>query len=56
MQYLLIIDGNLLSNKVKINLNVLCALMLNRIGGHVDCADVVTIDLRGTAQGSMELL
>ena len=49
-------NNNSFPDEVKINLNVLCALMLNRIGGHVDCADVVTIDQRGTAQGSMELL
>ena len=47
---------NALPNEVKINLNVFGMLMLNWVGGHVNCADVVTIDQRGTAQGSMELL
>jgi hypothetical protein len=37
-------DGNTLADKVKINLNMLGALVLNRVGGEVDDADVVTID------------
>ena len=36
--------GHSFSNKVKINLNVLCTLMLNEVGRHVDVTDVVTID------------
>jgi hypothetical protein len=28
-----LIDGNILSNKMKINLHMLGALMLNRVGG-----------------------
>jgi len=56
MQNTKITNSDSFPDEVKINLNVLCALMLNRIGGHVDCADVVTIDQCGTAQGSMELL
>jgi len=31
-------------HKVKINLDVLGTLMLNRIGGHVNGADVVAVD------------
>jgi hypothetical protein len=37
-------DGNTLVDKVKINLNMLGALVLNGVGGEVDDADVVTID------------
>jgi hypothetical protein len=37
-------DGNLLSNKMKINLHMLCALMLNGVGGEVHGADVVVVD------------
>uniref|UniRef100_A0A0A8XSD0 Uncharacterized protein n=1 Tax=Arundo donax TaxID=35708 RepID=A0A0A8XSD0_ARUDO len=33
-----------LPNKVKINLNMLGSLVLNRIGRHVDDADVVAVD------------
>jgi hypothetical protein len=37
-------DGNTLMDKVKINLNMLGALVLNWVGGEVDGADVVTVD------------
>jgi hypothetical protein len=37
-------DGNLLSNEMKINLQMLCALILNRVGGKVHDADVVAVD------------
>jgi hypothetical protein len=36
-------NGNLLSNKMKINLHMLRALMLNGVGGEVHGADVVTV-------------
>ena len=41
-------NGNSLPNKVKINLNVFGALMLNRVGGHLDHTDVV-VDQGSTA-------
>jgi hypothetical protein len=34
-------DGNLLSDKMKINLSMFDALMLNRVGGEVHDADTV---------------
>jgi hypothetical protein len=37
-------DGNILSDKMKINLHMLGASMLNGIGGEVHSADVVTVD------------
>jgi hypothetical protein len=37
-------DGNLLSDEMKINLHMLHALMLNKIGGEVHGADVVAVD------------
>jgi hypothetical protein len=40
-------DGNVLADKVKINLNMLGALVLNEVGGEVDGADVVTVDQSG---------
>jgi len=43
-------------HKVKINLDVLGTLMLNRIGGHVDSTDVITINQFGAAKGSVKLL
>jgi hypothetical protein len=43
MQNMKIINGNSLPDEVKIDLNVFSALMLNWIGGHVDCTDVVAV-------------
>ena len=51
-----ITNGNPLPNEVEINLNMLSSLMLNRVGGHVDRADVVTIHQGGAAKKGMELL
>ena len=43
------------SDEVKINLNVLGTLMLNRVGRHVHGADIVAVDQCGMAQGCMQL-
>jgi hypothetical protein len=40
-------DGNALADYVKINLNMLGALVLNEVGGEVDGADVVAVDQNG---------
>jgi hypothetical protein len=40
-------DGNALTDKVKINLDMLGVLVLNRIGGEVDDTDVVAVDQSG---------
>jgi hypothetical protein len=40
-------DGNALADKVKINLNMLYALVLNEVGREVDGVDVVTVDQSG---------
>jgi hypothetical protein len=37
-------DGNALTNKMKINLNMLGALVLNEVGEEVDGADIIAID------------
>ena len=39
-----ITNSNVLSDEEKINLNVLGALMMNGVGGHVDNVDVVAVD------------
>jgi hypothetical protein len=40
-----IIDGNVfLDELVKVDLNILCTLVLNGVGGEVDGADVITVD------------
>jgi hypothetical protein len=49
-------DGDLLSNKVEINLRMLGALMLNGVGGEVDGADVVAVDQRASRQRTLELM
>jgi hypothetical protein len=41
---------------VKVDLHVLGALMLHRIGGEVDRADVVAVDEGNTLEGVVELL
>jgi hypothetical protein len=51
-----ITNCNSLPDEVKINLNVLSALMLNRVGGHVGCADVVTIHQCSAAQRGVKIL
>jgi hypothetical protein len=37
-------DDNLLSDEIKINLHMFCALMLNGVGGEVHGVDVVAVD------------
>jgi hypothetical protein len=37
-------DGNTLMDKIKINLNMLGALVLNRVDGEVDGTDVIPVD------------
>jgi hypothetical protein len=37
-------NGNTLADKLKINFNMLGALVLNGVDGMVDNADVVTVD------------
>ena len=49
MQDTKITNSNSLSDEVKIDLNVLGALMLNWVGGHVDGTDVVTIHQCGAS-------
>jgi hypothetical protein len=55
MQDTKITDSNSLPNEVKIDLNVFSALMLNRVGGHVNCTDVIAVHQCGTPEGSMQL-
>ena len=55
MQNTKITNGDSLPDEVKIDLNVLGVLMLNRVGGHVDGTDVVTIHQCGTSKRGMQL-
>jgi hypothetical protein len=47
MEDMNISDGDTLADEVKINLNMFGALMLDGVGGEVDCGDVITIDQGG---------
>jgi hypothetical protein len=47
-------QGDLLVNKVYINLYMLGGLMLNRIPGHLDSPDVVTINNSSLLDGMMK--
>jgi hypothetical protein len=46
-------NGDLVANKVKINLNMLCTLVLNRVRGHVDGTNIVIIDQAAAGQRRM---
>ena len=49
-------QGDLLTDEVDINLNVLRASVINWIGCHVDNADIVTVDNHRRSNGNIELL
>jgi hypothetical protein len=39
-----ITDGNAFQDEVEVDLDMLCTLVLNGIGGEVDGTDVITVD------------
>jgi hypothetical protein len=39
-----ITDGNAFPDEVEVDLDMLCMLVLNGVGGEVDDADVITVD------------
>jgi hypothetical protein len=49
-------DGNLLSDKMKINLHILGALMLNGVGGEVHGVDIVAVDKCAPRRRGLELV
>jgi hypothetical protein len=49
-------DADLLSDKMKINLHMLRALMLNGVGGEVHDTDVVAVDESVPQRRSLELM
>jgi hypothetical protein len=51
-----LVNGNILSDKMKINLHMLGMLMLNMVGGEVHGANVVTIDKGAPRWWSLELV
>jgi hypothetical protein len=51
-----ITNGNAFSNEVEVDLDMLCVLVLNGVGGEVDGADIIVVDESALRQRSMELL
>jgi hypothetical protein len=51
-----ITNGNSLTHKVEIYLNMFCALVLNRIGGEINCTDVITINQSTLGQRAIEFM
>jgi hypothetical protein len=51
-----ITDGNAFSDEVKVDLDMLCTLVLNEVGEEVDSADIIAVDKSALRQQSMELL
>jgi hypothetical protein len=49
-------QGHLLADEVDVNLDMLRAPMMDRVGCHIDSTDVVTVDNGGVVQRDMELL
>jgi hypothetical protein len=47
---------HLLANEVNVDLDVLRASVVDRVGRHIDGTHVVTVDNGGGGQGNMELL
>ena len=48
-------DSNPVTNKVEVDLHMLRALVLNRVGGEVHDADVVAVDERALGERAVEL-
>jgi hypothetical protein len=48
--------GNLVSDEMQIDLNMLGVLMLNWIGGKIDNTDIVTVDERDLLNRLVKLL
>jgi hypothetical protein len=49
-------DGNLLSDKMKINLHMLSVLMLNGVGGEVHGANIIAVDKCAPRWWGLELV
>jgi hypothetical protein len=55
MEYPSMTEGDVLPNKVEINLYMLCPLVLYRIVGKIYCTDVITVDDSGLTGWSVKL-
>jgi hypothetical protein len=47
--------GVSLSDEVQVDLNMLGSLMLNRVGGEINCADIITVDHCSTTERTGKL-
>jgi hypothetical protein len=56
MEYADLTDDDSLSDKMKINLHMFDALMLNGVGGEVHDADVVVVDESAPRRRTLELM
>jgi hypothetical protein len=56
MEYMNSTGGNLVSDEMQIDLNMLGVLMLNWIGGKIDNTDIVTVDERDLLNRLVKLL
>jgi hypothetical protein len=55
MKYMNVPDSNALTDKVKIDLNIHGALVLNEVGGEIDDTNVVIVDQSDLRQGVVQL-
>jgi hypothetical protein len=56
MEYEDLTDGDSLSDKIKINLHMFDALMLNGVSGEVHGADIITVDESAPRRWTLELM
>jgi hypothetical protein len=56
MEYEDLTNGDLLSDKMKINLHMFSALMLNGVDGKIQGADVIVIDKSAPKRRMLELM
>jgi hypothetical protein len=49
-------DNNTLTDEVKVDLNMLRALVLDRVDGEIDVADIVVVDNRAPSEEAVKLL
>jgi hypothetical protein len=48
-------NGDLVTDEVEINLDMICVLLLNRVGCQVDDTDIAAIDKSPTGQRGVQL-
>ena len=49
-------QGDLLTDEVDVNLDVLRATMMDWVGGHIDSTHIVAVDYRGERNRNVQLL